>query len=231
MELEITPYAYENAACRVDMRLWLLRTGVDYLREQKIKSGEAWRPTSQTYAREVFNQSAHRVVSNAVIDTNYRNVYGDTCLHLFAHSSLPEGLYIIHKALLAGMAPGQVNQSGQKPLMIAALGNSWKNYEALRDATFRATRNGEAARRHLGAVDVLGLSALDYAVLGGATQIADDLVQNGIRPPSGQRPLPPTDALADCVLGPQHIITDILKQTAKADQAAAHLVHQLRLKP
>ena len=227
MGILLQPYDFNVLARRIDMRLMLLRAGVDHLRQQGIKQGARWAPSSQTYAREVFNQSFRRIVETGEINTHHRNMYGDTCLHLTAHSSQPEARQIIAFALMNGMAPNQDNQAGQTPLMISALGNSLPNYKLLRDSILAEPFSTDLALRQMSRPDVLGLNVLDYAVLGGAHEIAQDLVLHGIRPPASTiaRQLPPTAELALQILGPIHPLQTVLADMQQTDALTQRLLH------
>ena len=75
--------------------------------------------------------------------------------------------------------------------------------------------------------DVLGLNVLDYAMLGGAHEIAQDLVLHGIRPPASTvaRQLPPTAELALQILGPTHPLQTVLADMQRTDALTQRLLH------
>lgn len=183
------------------------------------------------YLREVFNQSFSRVTQSDAVGRDYKNLYGDNVLHLFAHSQRPEALEMLKRASAAGLQADSQNDAGQTPLMIAALSGNKPGYKHLQDDLLGLVFTADAQLKVLGQRDRLGLSVLDYAVMGGLTSEVDDLLERGLPPTLVPRPVPSTLQLAINLHGQAHPITRMVKVAENALLEAGGTLNRLRHSP
>jgi hypothetical protein len=243
MGLNFSGGQMQTLSQRIDMRLQLFALAARQCNagaeprmafglEPATASARQARPgNSFPYLREIFNQSYRRANSSVALPVAFRNICDDSLIHLFAHSSQPQALDILKQGLAAGLQPDSPNGAGQTPLMITAISGNAPGYVLLRDQLLGLLFTQDQQLAALNQRDRLGLSLLDYTVMGGMTAEINDLLERGLSPTLVPRPVPSTSQLAVCLHGQSHPITLSIQAAESALLQASSVVNRVRRLP